>query len=89
MLIEINPINPDERKIKQVVEVLSQGGIIIYPTDTVYGLGCDIYNHKAVERICRLRGLDPEKAMLSFICQDISQVATFATQIENQVFRVM
>lgn len=89
MLIEINASNPDERKIKQVAEILMAGGIIIYPTDTVYGLGCDIFNHKAVERICRLRGLDPEKAMLSFICQDISQVAEYATQIDNQVFRIM
>ncbi len=89
MLLQIHPDNPDERKIRQVTEVLAKGGIIIYPTDTVYGIGCDIFNQAAVERICRLRGLDPAKAMLSFICQDISQVSEYATQIDNAVFRVM
>lgn len=89
MLINIHPDNPDVRKIKQVAQILADGGIVIYPTDTVYGLGCDIYNTKAVERICRLRGLDPTRAMLSFICEDISQVAEYSKQIDNQVFRLM
>ncbi|MCL4160838.1 UNVERIFIED_CONTAM: hypothetical protein GTU68_013265 [Idotea baltica] len=89
MLLTINPDNPEGRKIKQVVESLQKGGIIIYPTDTVYGLGCDIFNPKAVEKICRLRGLKPEKAMLSFICEDISQVADYAYQIDNDVFKVL
>lgn len=89
MLLKINHDNPEERKIKQVVESLQEGGIIIYPTDTVYGLGCDIFNPKAVERICRLRGLKPEKAMLSFICEDISQIADYAYQIDNEVFKVL
>ena len=87
MLLKINPDNPEGRKIKQVAETLSQGGVIIYPTDTVYGLGCDIFNPKAVEKICRLRGLKPEKAMLSFICKDISQIAEYAFQIDNDVFK--
>lgn len=89
MLLKINPDNPEGRKIKQVVESLQKGGIIIYPTDTVYGLGCDIFNPKAVEKICRLRGLKPEKAMLSFICEDISQVSDYAYQIDNEVFKVL
>lgn len=89
MLLKINPDNPEGRKIKQVVESLQDGGIIIYPTDTVYGLGCDIFNPKAVEKICRLRGLKPEKAMLSFICEDISQIADYAYQIDNEVFKVL
>lgn len=89
MLLRINPDNPEGRKIRQVVECLLDGGIIIYPTDTVYGLGCNIFNHKAVERICRLRKLDPVKARLSFICKDISQIADYAQQIDNQVFRLM
>ncbi len=89
MLLKINPDNPEGRKIKQVVESLQEGGIIIYPTDTVYGLGCDIFNPKAVEKICRLRGLKPEKAMLSFICEDISQIADYAYQIDNEVFKVL
>ncbi len=89
MLLKINSDNPEQRKIQQVVDVLERGGIIIYPTDTVYGLGCDITNHQAVERICRLRGLEPEKAMLSFICKDISQIAEYTLPIENQIFRLM
>lgn len=89
MLLKINPENPEQRKIQQVVDVLNDGGIIIYPTDTVYGLGCDIFQPKAVERICRLRGLDPAKAMLSFICSDISEVSNFTLPINNPVFKVM
>lgn len=89
MFLKINPDNPEGRKIKQVIDVLKEGGIIIYPTDTVYGLGCDIFNQKAVERICRLRGLQPEKAMLSFICHNLSQVAEFAFQIDNNIFKVL
>jgi len=89
MLLKIHPEHPEGRKIKQAVETLEKGGVIIYPTDTVYGLGCDIYNHKAVDRICKLRGLDPVKARLSFICKDISQVAEFSKQIDNTTFRLM
>ncbi|HMN89268.1 MAG TPA: L-threonylcarbamoyladenylate synthase [Saprospiraceae bacterium] len=89
MLLKINSDNPEQRKIQQVVDELTRGGIIIYPTDTVYGLGCDIANHQAVERICRLRGLEPEKAMLSFICKDISQIAEYTLPIDNQIFRLM
>lgn len=89
MLLKINADNPEGRKIQQVVETLRRGGIIIYPTDTVYGLGCDINNNDAVEKICRLRGLEAEKANLSFICKDISQISEYTLPIENQVFRIM
>ncbi|GJM35425.1 MAG: threonylcarbamoyl-AMP synthase [Saprospiraceae bacterium] len=89
MLLNINPENPEGRKIDQVIRILEKGGVVIYPTDTVYGLGCDINNQKAVERICRIRGLDPKKAMLSFMCSDISQVANYTAQIDNQVFRLL
>lgn len=89
MLLRINSENPEMRKISQVVEILDRGGIIIYPTDTVYGLGCDIFNQKAVERICRIRKLDPKKARLSFICESISQIAKYSQQIDNEVFRMM
>lgn len=89
MLLRINPDNPEGRKINQVVDILKEGGVIVYPTDTVYGLGCDIFNPKAVERICRLRGLKPEKAMLSFICKDISQIAEYAFQIDNEIFKIL
>jgi len=89
MLLKINPDNPEGRKIQQVVETLRKGGIIIYPTDTVYGLGCDINNNDAVEKICRLRGLEPEKARLSFICKDISQISDYTLPLDNQIFRLM
>ncbi len=89
MLLKINAENPEVRKIRQVVEILKKGGIAIYPTDTVYGLGCDIFNQKAVERICRIKKLDCRKARLSFICKDISQIAEFAQHIENNVFKIM
>lgn len=89
MLLKINADNPEGRKIQQVADTLASGGIIIYPTDTVYGLGCDIANQDAVTRICRIRGLEPEKAMLSFICKDISQVSEFTMPIDNQTFKLM
>jgi tRNA threonylcarbamoyl adenosine modification protein (Sua5/YciO/YrdC/YwlC family) len=89
MLLQINPDNPQGRKLDHAIKALEDGGVIIYPTDTVYGLGCDIMNKKAVERIARLRGLDPGKALFSFICKDISQVSEYAAQISNDVFRVM
>ncbi len=89
MLLKINPDNPAARKIDQVVESLKADGVVIYPTDTIYGLGCDMMSSKAVDRICKLRGLDPGKAMLSLICKDISQVSDFTQQIDNQVFKVM
>ncbi len=89
MMLNINPDNPQGRKIDQVVEILEKGGVMIYPTDTVYALGCDIFNPKAVERICRIRGLNPVKAMLSFMCNDISQVSEYTAQIDNQIFRMM
>jgi tRNA threonylcarbamoyl adenosine modification protein (Sua5/YciO/YrdC/YwlC family) len=89
MLLHINPDNPEGRKIAQVVESLRKGGIVIYPTDTVYGLGCDINNKEAVEKICRIRGLDPRDAMLSIICKDISQVQEYVQQIDNPTFKLL
>jgi tRNA threonylcarbamoyl adenosine modification protein (Sua5/YciO/YrdC/YwlC family) len=89
MLLTVHPQNPDARKIAQVVGILKSGGIIIYPTDTVYAVGCDILSKEAVERVCRLRNLDPAKAMLTFMCRDISQVAAYAAQIDNPVFKIL
>ena len=89
MYLEINSDNPSERKIKQAVDVLRKGGVIIYPTDTVYGLGCDIYNTKAFEKICRLKGIKPKKANFSFICNDLSHLSTFTTPIDNYTFRLL
>ncbi len=89
MLLDIHPDNPDKRKIGHVVNRLEKGGVIIYPTDTVYGIGCDIFNKKAVEKIYNIRGLNPKKTRLSFICESISQIAEYSAQIDNEVFRLM
>ncbi len=89
MLIHIHPKDPQERLIKQVADTLKGGGIIVYPTDTIYGLGCDIYNTKAVEQICRIKQIDPKKAQLSFICADLSHLSDFARQISNTTYRLL
>lgn len=89
MLLPIHPVNPEPRKIQQVIDVLHDAGVIIYPTDTIYGLGCDLMQPKAIDRIYRIRRMDPQKALLTLICQDISQVAQYAHQIDNEVFRLM
>lgn len=89
MLLNIHPNNPDKRKIAQVIETLQNGGVIIYPTDTVYAFGCDINNQKAIEKICRIKGIDPKKSNLSFICSNISQIASYIKPIDNTIFREM
>jgi len=89
MLVKIHPDNPGRRQIQQVTDILKKGGIVIYPTDTVYGIGCDIYHQEAVHRICQIRRLDPVKAHLSFICKDISQISEYTQPIDNEVFRLM
>ncbi len=89
MLLEVHDNNPDMRKIQQAVEVLRNGGLLIYPTDTIYGVGCDIYNKKAIERLCALKGIVPKKANFSFICKDLSHLSQFAKSISTPVFRVL
>lgn len=89
MLLKIHPENPHQRQIDTVVECLKKGGVIIYPTDTVYGMGCDITNQKAIERVCRIKGVRPEKAQLSFICQDLRHLADYCKPIDNSTFRVL
>ena len=89
MLISIHPVDPQARLVSQVVSVLKEGGIIIYPTDTIYGLGCDIYHPKAVERICRIKNVDPKKAQLSFICRDLSHLSDFTKSIDTPLYRVL
>lgn len=86
--LKIHPDNPPLKKILQVVETLRDGGIVIYPTDTVYGMGCDIHNQKAVERICQLKGLNPRKINLSFICYDLSHISEYA-KVDTGTFKVM
>ena len=89
MLIQIHPDDPSPRQIEKVVEVLRNGGIIIYPTDTVYGLGCDIFHARAVEKIARIKGVKIEKANFSFICHDLSHLSNYARNISNPVFKIM
>lgn len=89
MLIQVHPDNPQPRLIKQVAECLKDGGVIIYPTDTIYGLGCDINQHKAVERICKIKNIDPQKAQLSFICRDLSHLSDYTKSIDTPLYRML
>lgn len=86
--IKLFPENPDLKKVEQIVATLRNGGVIIYPTDTVYGIGCDIFQSKAIEKVARIKGLKPEKASFAFICHDMSHLAEFA-KVSNSVFKVM
>jgi tRNA threonylcarbamoyl adenosine modification protein (Sua5/YciO/YrdC/YwlC family) len=89
MLIQIHPQNPQPRLIKQIVECLQDGGVVVYPTDTIYGLGCSINHHKAVERICKIKNVDPEKAQLSFICKDLSHLSDYTKSIDTPLYRLL
>jgi tRNA threonylcarbamoyl adenosine modification protein (Sua5/YciO/YrdC/YwlC family) len=89
MLLHIHPKDPQPRLIKQVAECLKDGGVIIYPTDTIYGLGCDIMQHKAIERICAIKQVDPHKAQLSFICRDLSHLSDYTKSIGTPLFRLL
>lgn len=89
IFIRMHPDNPSDRHIRQVVDILKDGGVIIYPTDTVYGIGCDITKQKAIERVAQLKGIKPEKANFSFICYDLSHIADFTKPIDNHIFKMM
>lgn len=89
MLLHIHPDNPQSRQVRTVTDCLQRGGIIIYPTDTIYGLGCDILQHRAIERICRIKNVDPKKAQLSFICSDLSHLSEYAKQISTATYRLL
>lgn len=89
MLIRINPNKPNDTEIAMVANCLRDGGIIIYPTDTVYGMGCDINKQRAVERVCKLKGIDPEKANFSFICHDLSHLSDFTRPISTSTYKLM
>ncbi len=89
MLLHIHPDNPQPRLIKQLAECLRDGGVIIYPTDTIYGIGCDILQPKAVEKICRIKGVDPAKAQLSFICKDLSHLSDYTKSIDTPLYRML
>jgi tRNA threonylcarbamoyl adenosine modification protein (Sua5/YciO/YrdC/YwlC family) len=89
MLLRIHPENPEMRKIRIVADCLKNGGVIIYPSDTVYALGCDIYQPKAIERIYKIKNKDPRKANFSFICYDMSHLSDFVSSIDTPIYRVM
>jgi len=88
-LIKIYEKNPSEREIDKVVEVLKNGGLIIYPTDTVYGLGCDITNLKAMEKVAKLKGVKLNKANFSFICYDLSNLSDYVKQIDTPTYKIL
>ena len=88
-LLKIHPVNPERRKVEHVVRVLQNGGLAVYPTDTVYAIGCDLMNKKAVEKLSRLLNLPPAKLDLSFICRDLSEVSEYARRIETPVFKIL
>ncbi len=89
MLVKIYPENPNSREVQKVVEVLRNGGVIIYPTDTVYGIGCDINQPKAVSRVAQIRGINLQKANFSFICHDLSHMADHTKHVSNDAFKLM
>lgn len=89
MLLPIHPLNPQPRNIQTVVDVLLEGGVIIYPTDTIYGLGCDIYNAKAIERIAKIKNIQPKKAQFSFVCNSLSNLSDYTKSISTPIFRVL
>jgi len=89
MLLHLHPDNPQPRLLKQLADCLKDGGVIIYPTDTIYGLGCDIHQHKAVESICKIKNVDPQKAQLSFICRDLSHLSDYTKSIDTPLYRML
>jgi tRNA threonylcarbamoyl adenosine modification protein (Sua5/YciO/YrdC/YwlC family) len=89
MLLNVHPVDPQPRYIRTIVECLQKGGVIIYPTDTIYGLGCDIFQHRAIEKISRIKKVDPQKAQLSFVCYDLSHLSDFAKQVSTPTFRLL
>jgi tRNA threonylcarbamoyl adenosine modification protein (Sua5/YciO/YrdC/YwlC family) len=89
MLIYLHADNPEQRKLKLVSECLNDGGIVIYPTDTVYGLGCNINHYKAVERICQLKGIDVNKSNLTFICSNLSHITNYVQHIDTPLYRII
>jgi len=88
-LLKIHPQNPEMRKINRVVELLRKGGIIVYPTDTIYGIGCDLMNRKSIERLCRVMDIKPNKLDLSFICNDLTHISEYVKNLQTPVFKVL
>lgn len=89
MLLHVHTQNPQARNIITIKECLLDGGVIIYPTDTIYGLGCDIFHHKAIERICCIKNVEPQKAQLSFVCSDLGDLSKYTKQISTPLYRLL
>lgn len=89
MLLKMYNENPGQRHIKMVCDILKNGGVIIYPTDTVYGLGCDIFNSRAVEKVAKIKGVKPEKSNFSFIVSDLSHLSNYTRFVDNTIFKLM
>lgn len=87
--IKLYQQNPERRKIEEIAQVLRDGGVIIYPTDTIYGLGCDIFNHKAIDRIRQLKSIKGKHLNLSFICYDLSHISQYTKRLETPIFKLM
>ena len=88
MLVKLYPENPNQKEIDKIVKILRDGGLIIYPTDTVYALGCDALNVRAVEQICKIKGINPQRSNLSIICYDLSNISEYA-KVDNATFKLM
>lgn len=89
MIVKIYPENPQPREISRVVDILQNGGIIIYPTDTIYGMGCAINNNKAIEKMAQIKGINLKKDHLSLICHDMSHLSEYAKVTDNNVFKLL
>lgn len=87
MIISLHPKNPEPRKLQQIVDALRKGAVIIYPTDTVYGMGCDIEHPEAIDRICKIKNINPLKAQLSFLCSDLSHLSEYTKPISTPMYR--
>jgi tRNA threonylcarbamoyl adenosine modification protein (Sua5/YciO/YrdC/YwlC family) len=88
-LLSIHPLNPEPRKINRAVEILQKGGVIVYPTDTIYGIGCDLMNKRAVERLCQIENIKPQKMNLSFICNDLSHISEYVKRLDTPAFKIL
>ncbi len=89
LLLQLHPDNPNPRNLKAIIDCLQSGGVIVYPTDTIYGLGCDIAQPKAIEKICRIKNIDPQKAQLSFVCYDLSDMSKYTKSISTPLYRLL
>ena len=87
--LKVHPLNPQERHLSRVADALREGAVIIYPTDTVYGLGCDINNKRAVQRLCQIKGVDPAKSYLTCVCESTAIIGTYANQVSTPVYKLM